>query len=375
MNPPVEIVDLFAGPGGIDVAAHWLGLSTVGIEADPNACATRQEARLRTEQGDVRSFDPKRFPDATVLAGGPPCQTYTVAGSGEGRRALEEVRRFARRMAAGEDVRTELAKLDDERTALVLEPLRWSFAAYDEGDPYQAIVLEQVPQALPVWEEMAEHLSIRGYSVVTGILRAEEYGVPQTRRRAVLIARRDGKTASMPEPTHTRYRKGVSGEDPFGLREEWVPMGKALGIRRPFEVVSNYGTGGDPKARGRRRSDEPASTVTGKIFRNLVEPTGGGFPRRFTFAEAGQLQTFPADYPWRGSDIAQQIGNAVPPLLALHVLAEALELDEGAVKRGLEASAEPWPPQTATATETDGVSLSTGDRDLTEPYTAVAGPA
>jgi DNA (cytosine-5)-methyltransferase 1 len=41
-------------------------------------------------------------------------------------------------------------------------------------------------------------------------------------------------------------------------------------------------------------------------------------------SEAGRLQTFPADYPWSGKDVSQQIGNAIPPRLAAHVLAAAL---------------------------------------------------
>jgi DNA (cytosine-5)-methyltransferase 1 len=47
---------------------------------------------------------------------------------------------------------------------------------------------------------------------------------------------------------------------------------------------------------------------------------------RFTVAEAGRLQTFPLDYPWAGKDVSQQIGNAIPPRLAAHVLAAALGL-------------------------------------------------
>jgi DNA (cytosine-5)-methyltransferase 1 len=46
---------------------------------------------------------------------------------------------------------------------------------------------------------------------------------------------------------------------------------------------------------------------------------------RFTHAEAGVLQTFPVAYPWSGNDVPQQIGNAVPPRLALHVLRQVLE--------------------------------------------------
>lgn len=245
-----EIVDLFAGPGGLDVAACWLTVPVIGIEMDADACATRRAAGLRTEEGDVRAFGPADFPDATVLAGGPPCQTYTVAGSGAGRRALDDVLHFAKRMAADEDVTADLAELKDERTALVLEPLRWALAAVERGRPYEAIVLEQVPAVLPVWKAVGEALESRGYSVACGVLCAEEFGVPQTRRRAILIARLNDK-AEMPKATHRPYRKRVPRDAGDPERKQWVTMGDALDRSEPFVVVSNYGTGGDPKARGR----------------------------------------------------------------------------------------------------------------------------
>jgi len=101
------------------------------------------------------------------------------------------------------------------------------------------------------------------------------------------------------------------------------------GARRPdrFVVISNYGSGGDPRARGRRTSAEPAATVTGKISRNRVVTHDQIELPRFSHSEAGRLQTFPADYPWSGRAIAQQVGNAIPPRLAAHVLAAALGID------------------------------------------------
>lgn len=321
----INIVDLFAGPGGLDVAAHWLSIPVKGIEWDIDACATRERAHLDTKAGDVRKFGPSNFSDCNVLTGGPPCQTYSVAGAGAGRRALDQVRMFVKRMTAGEDIRPSLADLDDERTGLVLEPLRWVLEAEKDGRPYEAIILEQVQTVLPVWEAYAEALELMGYHTDVDVLCTEEYGVPQTRRRAILIARRDC-APSLPVATHRRYRKGVKRhEGEAGLRP-WVTMADALATSVPFEVVSNYGTGGDPKARGVRTSDEPSATVTGKISRNrVVTPSG---VRRFTAREAGQLQTFPWDYPWSGRAIPQQIGNAIPPRLGVHILASALGMED-----------------------------------------------
>ncbi|MGW2828247.1 DNA cytosine methyltransferase [Streptomyces sp. NPDC001286] len=346
-----HIVDLFAGPGGLDVAAGWLGIPAVGIELDPDACATRKEAGLATVTGDVKGFSPAHFPEASILTGGPPCQTYTVAGGrdgGAGRRALAQVLELADLMARGRGEKAkveaeldELAKApgDKGRSGLVLEPLRWALTALDEGRPYEAIVLEQVTTVRPIWEAYVEILKRKGYTAVTDVLRAEEYGVPQTRKRAVLIARLKGTgPAMLPEKTHRPFRRNLTPEEEG--RRPCVTMVDVLDRAVPFEVISNYGTGGDPKARGRRQHDEPAFTVTGRIRRNKVGPPGtpDAYPR-FDDPEAGQLQSFPKDYPWRGKDVPQQIGNAVPPLLGVHILAAALHLGtearDAAVKKAI----------------------------------------
>jgi DNA (cytosine-5)-methyltransferase 1 len=307
----------------------------VGIEWDPAACETRNRAGLVTVRGDVRDYTPRRPGPASkrevqVLAGGPPCQTFTVAGSGAGRRALEEVLSFVKRMIAREDcneIATDLADLSDERTGLVLEPLRWALKAIDQNAPYQAIVLEQVPAVLPVWEAYKEALEGEGYAVDCRQLCTEAYGVPQTRRRAVLIARWGVTSIKLPPPTHRTYRKGVARHEGDPKLRPWRTMADALDRDYPFSVISNYGTGGDPKARGRRTHNEPSATVTGKISRNrVVSPTEEELTR-FDQSEAGRLQTFPRDYPWAGRDVGQQIGNAVPPRLAMHVISAALGWD------------------------------------------------
>ncbi|MEU3494493.1 DNA cytosine methyltransferase [Kitasatospora cineracea] len=325
---PTQIVDLFAGPGGLDVAAEKLGIRTVGVEWDSAACATRRAAGLKTIEGDVRLYGPADFPDADVLAGGPPCQTFTVAGTGVGRKALDVVLRFVERLVAREDreeIEKDLSKLDDERTGLVLQPLIWALDAIDKLDrPYRAIVLEQVPAVLPVWKAYAKALSAEGYQVDCGILHTEAFGVPQTRRRAVLIARHGKEPVALPTATHRIYRKGVARDSGDASLLPWRTMGDVIGRSTAFEVISNYGTGGDPKARGRRGSNEPSATVTGKISRNRVVDPDGTELKRFSFSEAGRLQTFPTNYPWSGKDIGQQIGNAVPPRLALHILSAAL---------------------------------------------------
>lgn len=312
-----KMIGLFAGPGGLCWGGELVGVKSVGIEWDANACATRRAAGLETVQGDVRQYGPKDFPECTALTAGPPCQTFTLTGNGKGRRDLSEVLHIAARMIQGKSVDWMLSDLEDERTGLVLEPLRWALEAHRNGTPYRTIVLEQVPTVLPVWEAFATYLTGLGYSVATGVLRTERYGVPQTRKRAVLIASLD-RTAKLPTPTHLPYSKS-------GIND-CVTMDDVLERPEPFTVISNYGTGGDAAKRGRRTSDEPAFTVTGKVSRNRVVALDGTELPRFTHAEAGALQSFPHSYPWSGKDIPQQIGNAVPPLFAAAVLRAALGL-------------------------------------------------
>lgn len=325
IDPAPHIIDLFAGPGGLDVGATWLEIPVTGIEWDANACATRKAAGLGTVEGDVRNYGPDHFPDADVLTGGPPCQTFTVAGTGSGRQALGRV------IAQAEDMAKHLGDgiprdgFEDDRTGLVLEPMRWALLALEAGKPFRAIVLEQVPAVLPLWQAYGTILKRHGYGVAVGILRAEEFGVPQTRRRAILIARHGDDKVSLPTPTHHAYRRGAADQRALGLRP-WVSMGEALKRPARFTVISNYGSGGDPSNRGQRRSDEPSATITGKVMRNRLRLATGA-EDRFSYHEAGRLQTFPHDYPWSGSDIGQQIGNAIPPRLAVHVLARALEIE------------------------------------------------
>ncbi|MGB3303776.1 MAG: DNA cytosine methyltransferase [Gordonia sp. (in: high G+C Gram-positive bacteria)] len=330
------IVDLFAGPGGLDVAAHWLDVPSIGIEFDESAVLTREEAGLSTIHADVTRWQPSDFTEVVnVLTGGPPCQTFTVAGNGHGRKALKDVVSLVEMLGEGkiDDVLAQVAKYEEVRTGLVLQPLIWVLRALEEGRPFEAILLEQVPTVKPVWDAMKTVLESKGYGVDVGILRTEEYGVPQTRRRAVLASRWHVPSAivKLPEPTHQKYVGTALNTEPtldFSVgRPQWISMAEALGWDEPFTVVSNYGSGGDPKNRSKRRHDRPAFTVTGKISRNRVVIDDSREERRFGPEHAGRLQTFPTDYPWSGTDISQQIGNAIPPRLGTHILAWLLGID------------------------------------------------
>ena len=334
------IVDLFGGPGGLDVGASQLGLEVAGVERDHSACETRRAAGLGTVEGDVRDFGPADFPEATGLAGSPPCQPFSVGGKGRGRAALDTVLDLAQLLVCRHSITSALAGFDDERTGLVLEPLRWILQAKDAGRAFRTVVLEQVPTVLPVWEAYAEILRAEGYSAVTGRLSAEEFGVPQTRVRAFLIASLD-REVRLPEPTHQRYRKGYpQGQGALGLAP-WVSMADAIGwgmTHRPALTVA-VGTaagGPDPSCVG---GSGARATLYGErdagrwiqcprivAAENLPAYRGGRRDTiRLSVQDAALLQSFPADHPWQGSTTKQfeQVGNAVPCLLAQHVFAAA----------------------------------------------------
>jgi DNA (cytosine-5)-methyltransferase 1 len=116
------------------------------------------------------------------------------------------------------------------RFALALRP-RW-------------VALEQVPGVLELWSLFAQLLTAHGYHATAGVLSAERYGVPQTRKRAFLIASLDGPV-SLPEATHRSYDARRSGTPAveLGLRP-WVSMARALGCNPDGETHTNNQTDG-----------------------------------------------------------------------------------------------------------------------------------
>jgi DNA (cytosine-5)-methyltransferase 1 len=136
--------------------------------------------------------------------------------------------------------------------ALVLEPARYIEACAPEW-----VALEQVPAVLPLWQVYADELGKRGYSTWCGVLNAADYGVPQTRVRAILIASRT-RQVYRPEPTHYDARKG---DQLWGT--PWVSMAEALGwgaTSRPVPTVTAGGTGtGGAEPFGHRDRDALAA--------------------------------------------------------------------------------------------------------------------
>ncbi len=404
------ILDLFAGPGGWSHALTVLGARDLGLEWDAWACKTRAMAGQLTIRTDVARYPTWIFSGRILgLIASPPCQAWSMAGKRLGLVDQPLVHQAVADLAAGRDTREQLlAACADERSLLAAEPMRYLHALNTVGEP-EWVAMEEVPDVLPLWKQYAAILRTWGFSVWVGILNAADYGVPQTRRRAILLASRV-RTAEPPPPTHAQL---AEPESLFGPgRTRWVSMAEALGwgaTDRPVPTVcAGGGPGGGPepfpsgarktltdaRARGTwaprpdseivlpfrregsgwaaphgarenrpadaaptftaeahrwswslrsnnqtnatiRRSDEPAGTLffghraneCTWVAEPAVEAAGSApEPIKITAREAGVLQSFPTDYPWQGNkgQMFSQIGNAVPPRLAAHLLATHL---------------------------------------------------
>lgn len=420
------IVDLFSGPDGWGTGLRMLGRTdVVGIEKDSAAVATATAAGHTVVQDELGTgkvdhptnyLRPSWLPVEGIIAS-PPCPGFSAAGLRKGIGDFPLIFSAVATIthdglsAADDCIRIVRDAQTDARSALSLEPLRWVLDLQPQWTCW-----EQVPTVLPLWEACADALRANGYAVWTGKVHAEQYGVPQARTRAVLVAKRQESTGRnltlegllAPVPTHSRYYS----RSPERLDEgvlPWVSMRQALDwgmTQRPSMTVTGGGTatgGAEPFGNGARKgmqrelaagrwepsgdavrfgnqehsavrtvnqpaatirysarmnacdwvptaanegteeadmewsASRPSPTIVGSFAPHVVAAPGyrkaGDGPRqkakgsiRVTVQEAGVLQSFPADYPWQGSKTKQfqQVGNAVPPLLAAAILKRVL---------------------------------------------------
>ena len=330
-HEPIEVVDFFSGCGGASAGLREAGMRIrLGIDHDEQAGATYR--RNFPEAGFIRR-DIRRIatcelepyihrPRPLLFTACAPCQPFSKQNSepsASDARAtlLDDFTRFVRRFRPD---------------YLFLE----NVPGIQRGDPLNGPI-----------GRFVRRVKRLDYRVVWNVLDALDYGVPQTRRRFVLVAALGGEIR-LPEETH-----GQGGRlAPPATAGEWIGDLPAIpegGDRRdwPGELVPSCHRGhdGHTDVYGLLRSDLPASTLT---TRCISLPNGRfGHPtqdRALSLREAACLQTFPRDFVFSGGlhAMARQVGNAVPVLLARRV-GEMLNahLEANASSRGVQEAERP----------------------------------
>jgi len=384
----MKCLELFAGAGGLAMGATLAGFRHVGVvEWDSWACDTIRENQRRAHplvqnwplhEGDVRTFDLGALgTDLDLVAGGPPCQPFSMGGK---HRAFDDHRDMF--PATVDIIRRTQPK------AFILENVkgltRAAFANYFSYIQLQLSFPEIARRADESWTDHLVRLErektsglLRGltYDVVTRLVNAADYGVPQKRERVFLIWFRHDIDAqwSFPNETHSRDallwdqtsgdywdRHAVRKVDRPTLPEPlvrrirqrneplehrpWATVRDALvGLSDPAVTpgphLNHRFQGGAKAYPGHTGSplDLPAKTLKAGDHgvpggENMMVKADGSV-RYFTERESARLQTFPDGYVFHGawSEVMRQLGNAVPVLLGQVVassVAQALALSQ-----------------------------------------------
>ena len=366
-----DTLELFSGAGGMALGLEKAGYTCAGLlEFEPNACNTlRANFSSPVYEGDARKFDFSRVTSPIeVVAGGPPCQPFSLGGKAKGNQDERDM--FPHAIRAINELRPKVFIFENVKGLL-----RQSFASYLE---YILLRLTFPSVQKNKGEEWFRHLSRlekmkssgsvkEEYRVVFRLLNAADYGVPQKRERVFIVGIREDTTIewSFPDPTHSNdalaYQKYVtkqywdeqrvspSGEELQAILDNnigrklhakygsfapelqpWRTVRQALeGLPNPMDDVRSQVTGhsfkcGAKSYPGHTGSpyDEPSKALKAGVHgvpggENTLRFSDGTV-RYFTVREAARIQTFPDEFSFSGawSQNMRQLGNAVPVELA-----------------------------------------------------------
>lgn len=336
-----KVIDLFAGVGGLSLGFENYGFDVVlANEYDESIAKAYKVNHKNTRMivGDITSLDlEKTFGiyagEIDVVIGGPPCQGFSQKGQ---RKTIHDERNF-------------LFKYYVKVVELV-KP--------------RYFVMENVPNLLTAEggyfrKEIEELFNSMGYQLKMGVLNASDYGVPQNRRRAVIIGKRGSEAPDLPKPQNKtvtiwdaisdlaylssgegaeeqEYRNEPQSEYQKMLRDGSAMLHNHvatkhsdLALERLAMIPPNAGKEVLPEEHltksiysgtwTRMRKDEISVTITTRFD----TPSSGKFTHPFldraiTVREAARIQSFPDSFQFVGNKGSQmkQVGNAVPPLLA-----------------------------------------------------------
>lgn len=373
----MRTIELFAGAGGLALGTANAGFEHDAVlEWDRDACDTIRENQRRgvrpvvgwpLHEVDVKTFDFRPLEGIDLVAGGPPCQPFSIGGKHRG--PSDQRNLFPEVVRAVRETRPKAILIENVRGLL-----RPAFAKFFGYVVLQLSFPEVVRKPEENWQAHLSRLErhqTRGtqkgllYNVVFQSLNAADFGAPQKRYRVFIVGFRSDlhESWSFPTPSHSSdallYSQFVSKDywerhkvpsrlrpaAPSRLRARieflksslfapleapWVTVRDALlGLPEPSPSRSNTVLNHtlNPGARvypGHTGSplDEPAKALKAGDHgvpggeNMLAYPSGE--VRYFTVRESARLQTFPDDYSFRGSwtEAMRQIGNAVPVCLA-----------------------------------------------------------
>ena len=366
--PTMRSIELFSGAGGLALGLEAAGFDPVAlVERNRDACATlrRNRPRWQVIETDVRDIDFRSFGEVDMVAGGPPCQPFSIGGKARGYDDTRDM--FPQAVRAVRDLRPKAFLFENVRGLL-----RDAFSAYVEFVRLQLMYPEFPVSANVAWDanlqRLQKHHTSRQrldgltYQVSLHLADAADYGVPQRRHRVFFVGFRADVDAKwfFPAPTHSAAellrakwatgdywrehglprptgtpesiparRINLSGELGLGSSpSRWRTVRDALrGLPEPGgrPLVENHHQQPGAKAYpGHTGSpwDEPAKALKAGDHgvpggENMLDQ-GDGHVRYFTVRESARIQTFPDDYVFSGSwtESMRQLGNAVPVLLA-----------------------------------------------------------